>query len=50
MRFNLYDPLNIKNNIGGKHIKAERMKNMFRACYYKLTSNIYSEIQLKNLF
>ena len=36
MKFNLIDPNNPRNNIGGKNTKADKMRNMFRAIYYYL--------------
>ena len=36
MKLNLIDPLNSRNNIGGKNTKADRLRNMFRGIYYLL--------------
>ncbi len=36
MKFNLIDPFNHKNNIGGKNTKAKHLQNMFKAIYYWL--------------
>jgi hypothetical protein len=36
MKFNLIDPYNPRNNIGGKSTKADKLRNMFRAIYYYL--------------
>ena len=36
MRFDLIDPFNHRNNIGGKNTKAHRLRNMFRGVYYWL--------------
>jgi len=34
MKFNLIDPINPRNNIGGKSTKADKLKTMFRSLYY----------------
>jgi hypothetical protein len=31
--FNFIDPLNPKNNVGGKSTKVEEVQNMFRSLY-----------------
>ena len=36
MRLNLTDPLNARNNIGGKNTKCEELRWMFRGVYYWL--------------
>jgi hypothetical protein len=36
MRLTLKDPLNVKNNMGGKNTDAKRVQNMFRSIYYGL--------------
>ena len=36
MKFNLIDPFNSRNNIGGKSTRADKMRNMFRGIYYYL--------------
>jgi hypothetical protein len=40
MRLNIKDPLNGKNNMGGKNTNTEKVKNMFRSIYYGLHKNI----------
>lgn len=40
MRFNIKDPLNGKNNMGGKNTNTEKVKNMFRSIYYGMHNNI----------
>lgn len=37
MKLDLIDPLNHKNNIGGKSTKAQNLQNMFRSIYYWLS-------------
>lgn len=37
MKFDLIDPFNHKNNVGGRSTKAKRLQTMFRAIYYWLS-------------
>lgn len=39
MKLDLSDPLNPKNNMGGKNTNAPRVKDMFRSIYYGIHKN-----------
>jgi hypothetical protein len=40
LRLNIQDPINTKNNMGGKNTNAYKVRNMFRVIYYGLHRNI----------
>ena len=49
MKFDLIDPFNARNNVGGRNTKAHELKNMFRGIYYWLSQGS-SRPYLDNLF
>lgn len=43
------DPLNTKNNMGGKNTNVDRLKNMFRTIYYGLHTKITCGTTLQHI-
>ena len=41
MKMNIYDPLNSKNNMGGKNTKTNELRNMFRLLYFSINQSIF---------
>lgn len=48
-RLNIADPLNTKNNMGGKNTDVYRLKNMFRTIYYGLHRKISQGTSLQHI-
>lgn len=38
---NIYDPLNLKNNMGGKNTKTSELRNMFRLIYFSINQPFF---------
>jgi hypothetical protein len=48
-RLNITDPLNTKNNMGGKNTNVYKLKNMFRTIYYGMHKNINEGTTLQHI-
>jgi hypothetical protein len=48
-RLNITDPLNTKNNMGGKNTDVYKLKNMFRTIYYGMHKRINEGTTLQHI-
>jgi hypothetical protein len=49
LRLNIKDPINMKNNMGGKNTDTYKVKNMFRTIFYGLHKQITEGTHLQHI-